>query len=74
MNSQEVLKAGSQLLVEIIEAETIVYHQETRQIHESVIYEAQPSNQRPARTRIEKRPRAGGVGAIASAARRAKTG
>ena len=26
-------KAGSQLLVEIIEAETIVYHQGTRQIH-----------------------------------------
>ena len=33
MNSQEMPKAGSQLLVEIIEAETIVYHQGTRQIH-----------------------------------------
>ena len=53
MNSQEAPKAGSQLLVEIIEAETIVYHQGTRQIHESAIYEAQPSNQGPAPTRIE---------------------
>ena len=33
MNSQEMPKAGPQLLVEIIEEETIVYHQGTRQIH-----------------------------------------
>ena len=33
MNSQEMPNANSQLLVEIIEAETVAYHQGTRQIH-----------------------------------------
>ena len=33
MNAQEMPKANSQLLVEIIESETVAYHQGTRQIH-----------------------------------------
>src|SRR4029077_19302102 len=33
MNAQERPKANSQLLVEIIESETVAYHQGTRQIH-----------------------------------------
>ena len=33
MNSEEMPKAASGLLVEIIEAETIAYHQVTKQIH-----------------------------------------
>ena len=33
MNAQEMPKANSQLLVEIIESETVAYHQVTRQIH-----------------------------------------
>ena len=33
MNLQEMPNANSQLLVEIIEAETVAYHQGTRQIH-----------------------------------------
>jgi hypothetical protein len=33
MNAQEMPKANSQLLVEIIESETVAYHQGTREIH-----------------------------------------
>jgi hypothetical protein len=33
MNAQEMPKANSRLLVEIIESETVAYHQGTRQIH-----------------------------------------